>query len=105
MNQGTSMRSRVIKIGAAVSVVLLTFYAYASLVDYRRAKEFCSQIQVGSSITEALDFAKKSEKKANLYVNEELGRIRVLFSSWHSCQCDLGIKDAKVVIVRPWCTD
>jgi hypothetical protein len=90
---------------AVVLAIVIGSLMTAYLADYRRAKDFCDQIRVGSSLADANRIATKDQSISGVYRREEMGQLRVLFAKTHSCQCDLGFKGDAITSARAWCTD
>jgi hypothetical protein len=99
----TQRAKRALTVAAVVCGLLLSVYAYASWVDYGRAKDFCAQLPSGSSLAAARQLAENDNNKHSVQLGD--GRLSVTFITLHSCQCDVGFKGETVTYTKAWCTD
>ncbi len=94
-----------LKILAVAGGVGFGLYAYASWIDYGQAKEFCDQVQVGSSLPDVTRMAQINQTKSGSRLIRDGDVLRVSFITWHTCQCDLGLKGESISWTRAWCAD
>jgi len=98
--QATKIRALVVGGLALLLGVGLYFYVWH---DYGLARGFCGEIPIGMAAGDAISLAKSESRKINFHLTE--AEIRVIFGTFHSCNCRIVLRGTKVESTRAWCTD